>query len=287
MSSEEQRAHWDLKYEDGLTALTEPDRFFISAYGQFVARSFPNAGVALDLAGGLGRHAREDAGGRLAVSFSLDRVGCGADIGIIGRNDADAPPKPFLPTTMEIGSPPRTPLFMRSGALLSLQLSFYRVPVRRCDHDRLRGTRERIGLESAGLSRARLIPAHDQQTTKEDGGGFHQEQVLALRSHAIATCGFSCRMIFMNEPSFTYAELDLRHGADNQLVHINIVRTITVLAVGRLWAAGLDRPAPEDAGDACAAHSRRPSQSFHHHAICAYLSRYRRVAHWRRSQQGN
>jgi hypothetical protein len=45
MNSEEQRAHWDLKYEDGLTALTEPDPFFISAYGQFVARSFPNAGA--------------------------------------------------------------------------------------------------------------------------------------------------------------------------------------------------------------------------------------------------
>jgi SAM-dependent methyltransferase len=57
MNSEEQRAHWDLKYEQGLTSLTQPDPFFISAYGQFVAQSFPNAGVALDLACGLGRHA--------------------------------------------------------------------------------------------------------------------------------------------------------------------------------------------------------------------------------------
>jgi 2-polyprenyl-3-methyl-5-hydroxy-6-metoxy-1,4-benzoquinol methylase len=57
MNSEEERAHWDLKYEQGLTALTQPDPFFISAYGQFVAKSFPKAGVALDLAGGLGRHA--------------------------------------------------------------------------------------------------------------------------------------------------------------------------------------------------------------------------------------
>jgi SAM-dependent methyltransferase len=57
MNSEEQRAHWDLKYEQGLPSLTEPDPFFVSAYGQFVAKSFPNAGVALDLAGGLGRHA--------------------------------------------------------------------------------------------------------------------------------------------------------------------------------------------------------------------------------------
>src|ERR1700730_7836340 len=57
MNSEEHRAHWDLKYEQGLTSLTQPDPFFISAYGQFVGKSFPNSGVALDLAGGLGRHA--------------------------------------------------------------------------------------------------------------------------------------------------------------------------------------------------------------------------------------
>src|SRR6202795_411361 len=57
MNSKEQRAHWDLKYEQGLTSLTETDPFFISAYGQFVDQSFPNAGAALDLACGLGRHA--------------------------------------------------------------------------------------------------------------------------------------------------------------------------------------------------------------------------------------
>jgi len=57
MNSEEQRAHWDLKYEQGLTSLIQPDPFFISAYEQFVDQSFPSAGTALDLAGGLGRHA--------------------------------------------------------------------------------------------------------------------------------------------------------------------------------------------------------------------------------------
>jgi SAM-dependent methyltransferase len=57
VNSEEQRAHWDLKYEQGLPSLTETDPFFISAYGQFVDQYFPNAGVALDLACGLGRHA--------------------------------------------------------------------------------------------------------------------------------------------------------------------------------------------------------------------------------------
>jgi SAM-dependent methyltransferase len=57
VNSEKQRAHWDLKYEQGLTSLTEPDPFFISAYEAFVDQSFPDAGVVLDLAGGLGRHA--------------------------------------------------------------------------------------------------------------------------------------------------------------------------------------------------------------------------------------
>jgi SAM-dependent methyltransferase len=57
VNSEEQRAHWDLKYEQGLPSLTEADPFFISAYGQFVDQYFPNAGAALDLACGLGRHA--------------------------------------------------------------------------------------------------------------------------------------------------------------------------------------------------------------------------------------
>jgi SAM-dependent methyltransferase len=58
--SNDQRARWDLKYEQGLPSLTEPDPFFISAYERFVTPSLPKpgvAGLALDLAGGLGRHA--------------------------------------------------------------------------------------------------------------------------------------------------------------------------------------------------------------------------------------
>lgn len=57
MKSEEKRQQWDLKYEQGLPSLTKPDPFFISAYESFVGPHFPSAGVALDLAGGLGRHA--------------------------------------------------------------------------------------------------------------------------------------------------------------------------------------------------------------------------------------
>ncbi len=76
MNSEEQKACWDHKYQEGLPSLTEPDPFFIAAYDQFVAPPFPNLvaphqtpnpalpnqgipnpAVAIDLAGGLGRHA--------------------------------------------------------------------------------------------------------------------------------------------------------------------------------------------------------------------------------------
>jgi SAM-dependent methyltransferase len=57
MDLNEPRSHWDLKYEQGLPSLEKPDPFFVSAFDQFVASSFPNGGTALDLAGGIGRHA--------------------------------------------------------------------------------------------------------------------------------------------------------------------------------------------------------------------------------------
>ena len=57
MTSEHKRAHWDLKYEQGLPSLEIPDPFFVTAFNQFVADHFPNGGTALDLAGGVGRHA--------------------------------------------------------------------------------------------------------------------------------------------------------------------------------------------------------------------------------------
>ena len=57
MDDADNKAHWDRRYEEGLPSLTKPDPFFVSAYERLVGRSFPNAGVALDLAAGLGRHA--------------------------------------------------------------------------------------------------------------------------------------------------------------------------------------------------------------------------------------
>jgi SAM-dependent methyltransferase len=53
----ESKAHWDNKYEQGLPSLTKPDSFFLSACKRFAEPTFPNAGTALDIAGGLGRHA--------------------------------------------------------------------------------------------------------------------------------------------------------------------------------------------------------------------------------------
>src|SRR5580658_2725737 len=50
-------AVWDLKYQAGLHSLTVPDPFFLSACDRFVLPRFPNGGMGLDLAGGLGRHA--------------------------------------------------------------------------------------------------------------------------------------------------------------------------------------------------------------------------------------
>ena len=57
MALDEQRSLWDAKYEHGLPSLEKPDPFFLSAFDQFVADSFPNGGTALDLGGGIGRHA--------------------------------------------------------------------------------------------------------------------------------------------------------------------------------------------------------------------------------------
>lgn len=51
------KRHWDLKYDQGLPSLTKPDPFFVSAYETFVEGTPHHPQKALDLAGGLGRHA--------------------------------------------------------------------------------------------------------------------------------------------------------------------------------------------------------------------------------------
>lgn len=57
MTFDELRSQWDAKYEYGLPSLEKPDPFYLSAFDQFVRDLFPNGGTALDLAGGIGRHA--------------------------------------------------------------------------------------------------------------------------------------------------------------------------------------------------------------------------------------
>lgn len=57
MDETDKRALWDRNYAEGLPSLTKPHPSFVSAYERLVDRSFPNAGMALDLAAGLGRHA--------------------------------------------------------------------------------------------------------------------------------------------------------------------------------------------------------------------------------------
>jgi hypothetical protein len=57
MNDTDNRALWDRKFEEGLPSLTKPDPYFVSIYEGLVNESFPNAGRALDLAAGLGRHA--------------------------------------------------------------------------------------------------------------------------------------------------------------------------------------------------------------------------------------
>jgi tellurite methyltransferase len=57
MESGDARSSWDRKYEQGLPSLEKPDPFFVWAFDSFVAKLFPGAGDALDLAGGVGRHA--------------------------------------------------------------------------------------------------------------------------------------------------------------------------------------------------------------------------------------
>lgn len=53
----DERTVWDERYRNGHPPLTEPNRFLLDAYSRFVEPRFPNAGTALDLAGGAGRHA--------------------------------------------------------------------------------------------------------------------------------------------------------------------------------------------------------------------------------------
>src|SRR5208337_2023364 len=54
---ENARIEWDRRYREGSHHSLTPDPFLVSAYEDFIAPCFPHPGRALDLAGGVGRHA--------------------------------------------------------------------------------------------------------------------------------------------------------------------------------------------------------------------------------------
>jgi len=56
MSRSEHNA-WNQRYRERSHHSTDPDPFLVQAFEQYVAAEFPGGGVALDLAGGVGRHA--------------------------------------------------------------------------------------------------------------------------------------------------------------------------------------------------------------------------------------
>ncbi len=56
-TAENERDDWNQRYENGSHLSFEPDPFLLSAYDDFINPLFPKAGTALDIAGGMGRHA--------------------------------------------------------------------------------------------------------------------------------------------------------------------------------------------------------------------------------------
>jgi SAM-dependent methyltransferase len=57
VSSDAERTAWDRRYRQGSHSSREPDPFLVYACEEFVEPLFARPGMALDLAGGVGRHA--------------------------------------------------------------------------------------------------------------------------------------------------------------------------------------------------------------------------------------
>ena len=56
-TEEDERQTWNRRYAEGEHMAFEPDPFLLAAYDDFIHPHFPKGGSALDVAGGLGRHA--------------------------------------------------------------------------------------------------------------------------------------------------------------------------------------------------------------------------------------
>lgn len=55
--TDHERNSWDARYQQGSHASLVPDPFLIQAYEEFIHPIFPKSAAALDIAGGVGRHA--------------------------------------------------------------------------------------------------------------------------------------------------------------------------------------------------------------------------------------
>jgi tellurite methyltransferase len=53
----DERTSWNQRYREHSHSSLEPDPFLVSSYDEFIKPLFPKGGVALDVAGGVGRHA--------------------------------------------------------------------------------------------------------------------------------------------------------------------------------------------------------------------------------------
>ena len=56
-TEDDERASWNRRYREGSHADFEPDPFLLTAYDEFISPLYAKGGAALDIAGGLGRHA--------------------------------------------------------------------------------------------------------------------------------------------------------------------------------------------------------------------------------------
>jgi 2-polyprenyl-3-methyl-5-hydroxy-6-metoxy-1,4-benzoquinol methylase len=54
---EDERENWNRRYQEGSHASMQPDPFLVQAYEDYIQPLFPRSGRALDVAGGVGRHA--------------------------------------------------------------------------------------------------------------------------------------------------------------------------------------------------------------------------------------
>jgi SAM-dependent methyltransferase len=54
---EDERTSWNRRYQEGSHHSLDPDPFLVESYSEFIEPLFTHGGLALDLAGGVGRHA--------------------------------------------------------------------------------------------------------------------------------------------------------------------------------------------------------------------------------------